>query len=58
MHLRVLKLLYSFLMHIKNVDLLFKKDFKSAELLTKHPFSFNLESALKMTKETKETRKV
>ena len=33
-----LKLLYSFLMHMKNLNLLFKKDFKSAELLTKTSF--------------------
>ena len=33
-----LKLLYLFLMHMKNVNLLFKKDFKSAELLTKTSF--------------------
>ena len=40
------------LRYIKNVDLPFKKDFKFAELLTKHSFSFTLETVLKMAKET------
>ena len=34
----VLKSLYSFLRHLRNVNLLFKKDFKSAELLSKTSF--------------------
>ena len=36
--LTALKLLWSFLRYIKNVNLQFKKDFKSAELLTKTYF--------------------
>ena len=37
---RASKLLQSFLRHIRNVDLLFKKDFESAKLLTKTSFFF------------------
>ena len=39
-------------MYIRNVNLPFKKDFKFAELLTKHPFSFTLQTVLKIAKET------
>ena len=39
----------------KNVNLQFKNNFKSAELLTKTSFYFILETVLKMTKKTKET---
>ena len=39
--LTALKLLSSFLRHIRNVNLLFKKDFKRAELLTKTFFFLN-----------------
>ena len=40
------------LRYIRNVNLPFKKDFKFAELPSRHPFSFTLEIALKITKET------
>ena len=36
------------LRYIRNVNLPFKKDFKFAELLLKHYFSFTLEAVLKM----------
>ena len=39
------------LRYIRNVNLLFKKDFKFAELPTK-TFSFSLETVLKVAKET------
>ena len=38
--------------YTRNVNVLFTKDFKFAELLTKRSFSFNLETVLKMAKET------
>ena len=40
-----------FLRYKKNVNLLLKKDFKFAELLTETSFSFTLETVLKMAKE-------
>ena len=36
---------------IRNLKLLFKKDFKSAELQLNHPFSFASEPVLEMAKE-------
>ena len=45
-------------MHIKNVNLLFKTDLKSAELLTKAFFFLYFRGVLKMAKELSETSKV
>ena len=54
-----LKLRLIFLRHIiRNVNILLKKEFKNAERLTKTPFSFTLETVLKMAKEAKETPKL
>ena len=50
--------LQSFLRHIRNVNLLFKQDFRSAELLTKTSFSLYFRDLPKMAKETKDTSKV
>ena len=41
------------LQHVTNVNLLFKKDFKNAGLLTKTSFFFALDITLKMTQKTK-----
>ena len=38
--------------YLRNLNLSLKKGFKIAELLPKHPFSFTLETALKMAKNT------
>ena len=40
------------LRYTRNVNLLFKKDFKVVEVLTKTSFFFTLETVLKMAKET------
>ena len=50
--LTALKLLQSSLRYLRHVNLLFKKNFRSAELLIKHTFFFALETVLKMAKET------
>ena len=52
------KLLQSHLTHIKNVNLLFKTDLKSAELLTKTFFFLYFRGVLKIAKELSETSKV
>ena len=40
--------LQSFSRHIKNVNLLVKRILKAQDLLSKHPFSFTLETVLKL----------
>ena len=40
------------LSYLRNLNLSLKKGFKIAELLPKHSFSFTLETALKMAKNT------
>ena len=40
------------LRYTRNVNVLFKKDFKITERLTKHPFFFSLDTVIKMAKET------
>ena len=40
------------LRYTTNVNLLFKKDFKIVEFLTKHPFIFTLDTVLRMAKGT------
>ena len=44
--------------HLRNLNLLFKKDFKCAELLTKASFSLYFRDRPKMAKERKKTSKV
>ena len=53
--LTALKLLQSFLRHIKKLNPQFEKDFKNAKFLTKTSFSFTLETVFKMVKKTEET---
>ena len=50
--LTALKLVQLFVRHIRNVNLLFREDFKSAELLSKTCFFVYFRSVLKMAKET------
>ena len=50
--LTALKLMQLFVRHIRNVNLLFREDFKSAELLSKTCFFVYFRSVLKMAKET------
>ena len=40
------------LTYLRNVNLSFKKDLKLQNFLPKHPFSFAIETVLKMAKET------